>query len=110
MKQFAVIGLGAFGNSVVKALYEMDQEVLSRIGADRVIFPERDMGVRMAHSLASSNVLDIIELSPDYSLVEVAVPEAWVNKSLKDINLRAFYGLNAIAIRRGTGTRPVGVK
>lgn len=85
---------------VVKATNELCAKVLYKMGADRVIFPERDMGVRVARNLASSNVLDYIELSPDYSIAEIAADEDWFNKSLRELNLRSRCGINVMAIKR----------
>ncbi|KPU42122.1 Ktr system potassium uptake protein A [Oxobacter pfennigii] len=87
---------------IAKAQNELHAKVLYRIGADRVVFPERDMGVRVAHNLVSSNILDYIELSPDYSIVEIAVISQWVGKTLKELNMRANYGINVMAIKRGS--------
>lgn len=86
---------------VGKAQNDLHAKVLYKIGVDKVIFPERDMGMKIAHHLASTNIIDYIELASDYSLVEVtAIPE-WVGKSLRQINMRAVYGLNVVAIKRG---------
>jgi trk system potassium uptake protein TrkA len=85
---------------IAKAQNELHAKVLYRLGADRVVFPEREMGVRVAHNLTSSNLLDYIELSPDYSIAEiVAIPE-WRNKTLREANMRAKYGINVMAIKR----------
>jgi K+ transport systems, NAD-binding component len=86
---------------VVKALSELHAKVLYKIGADRVIFPERDMGIRVAHNLISTNILDYIELSPDYSIAEVSAEKEWENRSLRDLSLRSKYGINVMAIKRG---------
>ena len=67
---------------------------------DRVIFPERDMAVRVAHSLVVANVLDYIELSRDFSIIEIPAPKAFAGKSLKDLQLRNRFGLTLIAIKR----------
>lgn len=85
---------------IAKAQDEKHSKVLQRIGADRVILPEKEMGVRIAHNLVSSNILDYIELSADYSIIEIKVLRKWRGKSLKELNLRARYGINVIAIRR----------
>ncbi|WP_416198161.1 MAG: Trk system potassium uptake protein TrkA [Sporanaerobacter sp.] len=85
---------------IAKAQSELHGKVLSKIGADKIIFPERDMGVRVAHNLVSTNVLDFIELSPDYSIVEItAIPE-WENKSLRELKLPTKFGINVMAIKR----------
>jgi len=75
-------------------------KVLYKIGADRVVFPERDMGLRVAHSLVSTSFLDYIELTPDYSIVELKAAKDWQGKSLKDLNIRAKYGINIMAIKQ----------
>lgn len=85
---------------IAKAQNSMHAKVLYKIGADRVVFPERDMGVRVAHNLFSSNILDYIELSPDYSIMEVAAISEWEGKSLRELNMRAKYGINIMAIKR----------
>lgn len=85
---------------ITKATNALHAKVLYKIGADRVVFPERDMGVRVAHNLVSSNILDYIELSPDYSIAEVISPEEWHNKTLGELNIRAQYGINVMAIKR----------
>ncbi len=86
---------------VAKAQNELHANVLYKIGADRVVFPEREMGVRVAHNLISSNILEYIELAPDYSIVETATLKEWVGKSLAEINVRARYGINVMAIKHG---------
>lgn len=86
---------------VAKAQDEMHAKVLYKIGADRVIFPERDMGVRLAHNLTSTNILDYIELAPDYSIMEITAPEKWIEKTLKENNIRAKYGVSVLAIKHG---------
>lgn len=85
---------------IAKAQNELHAKVLYKIGADRVIFPERDMGIRVAHNLASSNILDYIELSPDYSIAEISAIPEWIGKSLREINMRSRYGINVMAIKR----------
>lgn len=84
---------------LAKAQNELHARVLRKIGVDRVVFPERDMGMRLAHNLVSSNILDFIELSSDHSLVEINVQETWTGNSLKDLNMRAKYGVNVMAIK-----------
>lgn len=86
---------------VVKARNELHGRVLNKIGVDKVIFPERDMGVRVAHSLVSPNILDFIELSEDYSIMEISAGKAFSGKSLKELNFRARFGCNVIAIKNG---------
>lgn len=85
---------------LAKAQNELHAKVLYKIGADRVVFPERDMGLRVAHSLVSTSFLDYIELTPDYSIVELKAAKDWKGKSLKDLNVRAEYGINIMAIKQ----------
>lgn len=94
---------------IAKAQSEMHARVLEKIGVDRVIFPERDMGVRLAHSLVSTSVLDYIDFSDEYSIVEVRALPEWYQKSLREIKMRSTYGVNVIAIRhidRGISVSP----
>lgn len=86
---------------IAKAQTELHAKVLKKIGADRIIFPERDMGSRVAHNLTSRNILDYIELSPEFSILEVEALKSWSGKNLKDLRLRNKYGVNVIAIKRG---------
>ncbi|MGI6550205.1 MAG: potassium channel family protein [Syntrophomonadales bacterium] len=86
---------------VAKAINERHGRVLEKLGADKIVYPERDMGERVAHYLVSANLLDYIEISDKYSLSEVTTPQNMVNKSLKQTNLRVKYGVNVIAIKRG---------
>lgn len=86
---------------LAKASEPIHGKILERIGADSVIFPEDDMGVRVAHRLISHNVLDYIELSDEYDMSNTLVPEQWIGKSISDLNIRAKYGLNIVAVRSG---------
>ena len=85
---------------ITKANNAMHAKVLYKIGANRVIFPERDMGIRVAHNLCSSNILDYIELSPDFSIAEIVTPKEWEGHSLKELDLRVRYSVNVVAIKR----------
>ena len=86
---------------VCKAHDDTHRRVLEKIGADRVTIPEQENAVRLARSLSSLNVLDYIELSEDYGIVEIPAPRSWHEKSLKELNVRAKLGVNILAIRRG---------
>lgn len=86
---------------ICKAKDDLTAKILSKIGADKVVFPERDMGVKLANNLVSKNILEFIELDPKYSIVEVSVSEKWYGKSLQQINFRERYGINVVAIKRG---------
>ncbi|MDQ1912135.1 TrkA family potassium uptake protein [Paenibacillus sp. GD4] len=88
---------------VAKALSDLHGKVLEKLGVDRVIFPERDMGIRVAHQLASPNLLDFIELSKDYTIVELSVPKRLCGYSLKDLDPRARYGCSVVAINKKQG-------
>lgn len=88
---------------VVKAQSSLHGKVLEKIGADRIIYPERDMGVRVAHNLTSTNILDYIELSPDFSILEIAALNKWIGKTLSGLRLRNKYGVNVIAIKNSKG-------
>ena len=85
---------------VCKAHDETHRRVLEKLGADRVVIPEKENADRLAKSLSSPNVLDYIELSEDYGIVEVPVPRVWLGKSLKELNVRAKLGVNILAVRR----------
>lgn len=85
---------------VAKAHDETHRRVLEKLGADRVVIPEKEYADRLAKSLSSANVLDYIELSEDYGIVEVPVPRVWLGKSLKELNVRAKLGVNILAVRR----------
>jgi len=85
---------------VCKAMNHLHGRVLEKIGADKIIYPEKDMGVRLAHNLVKHNVMDWIELSSDYSVVEITVPQKFVGKTLGELDLRVKYGINVIAIKK----------
>ena len=85
---------------VCKAKNDLHAKVLEKIGADRIILPEKDMGVRVAYNLVSSSILDYIELSPDYSIMEFQVLGEWSNKTLNELNLRSKYDINVMAIKQ----------
>ncbi len=86
---------------VAKAQNELHGKVLYKIGADRVVFPEREMGLRIAKNLVSDNILDYIELAPDYSIMEVVALPDWIGQTLKELDMRKNYGINVMAIKHG---------
>ena len=86
---------------VCKAHDETHRRVLEKLGADQVVIPEQEQASRLARSLSSPNVLDYIELSDEYGIIEVPAPMGWNGKSLKDLNVRAKLGINILAVRRG---------
>jgi trk system potassium uptake protein TrkA len=83
---------------IAKCGNEMDCKILSKIGADQVVFPERDSGLRLAKKLVNFGLVDLIELSKDASMFELNVRPEWIGKSLIDLNLRKKYGFNVVAI------------
>ena len=85
---------------VCKASDETHRQVLKKLGADRVVIPEQENAARLARSLASRNVLDYIELSEDYGIIDVPAPKSWWDKSLIELNVRAKLGVNILAIKR----------
>ncbi|ATW23926.1 potassium channel family protein [Candidatus Formimonas warabiya] len=84
---------------IAKANSALHGKVLERVGADKVVYPERDMGERLAHSLISTNILDYIDISPEYSVMEIAVGERLADKTLGELNLRAKYGVSVMVIK-----------
>lgn len=101
---FVTMNLKELGvkNVICKAANERFKAAMEKIGADRVIIPEYTMGVKLAESLSSGNVLDYISLSDDYSICEVGVPQGWIGKSIVDLKVRNKYGIGLMAVRRGT--------
>ena len=87
-------------NVIVKCSNEMHGKILSRVGADKVVLPEMESGIRLAKNLLSSGVVDILELTGNISLVEIDVKPEWIGKSLIDLNLRKKYSINVIAIQQ----------
>ena len=88
---------------VGKARSAVHHRVLEKIGADRVVFPEQEMALRLARNLANGDILNFIELSEEYSIMECRCPRQWQGKSIRELDVRARHRLNIIAIRRGGG-------
>ena len=86
---------------IAKAQNAAHAKVLYKIGANRVVFPEKEMGIKVAKGLLSSNVLELIDLAPEYSILEIKMSGEWIGKSLVEINMRRQYSISVIAIRRG---------
>ena len=84
---------------IAKCANETHRKILSKVGADKVVFPESESGIRLAKNLLSSGFVDVIELSNDVSLIELEVKPEWVGKTLIELNLRKKYAINVIAIR-----------
>ena len=87
---------------ICKAQSHVHRKVLEKIGADRVVFPEHEMGVKLAQGLSSSNVLNFIELSDDFGIVELEIPKSWQHRSIRDLDVRAKHHVNIIAVRKGS--------
>ena len=85
---------------ICKAQSHVHSRVLEKIGADRVVFPEYEMGAKLAQGLSSSNVLNFIELSEDYGILELSAPQSWQGKSLRELDVRNTYHVNIIALRK----------
>ncbi len=84
---------------ICKAQNEMYKRALERVGADRVLIPERDMALRLVQSLGSRSFLDYMDLAGDYAIAEFEAPRSWVGKSLKSLNVRSRYQVSVLAIR-----------
>ena len=88
-------------NVIAKCATEMHRKILLRVGADQVVFPENESGIRLAKNLLSSGFIDMISLSKDVSMVEIDVRDEWCGKNLIELNLRKKYGFNIVAIKKG---------
>lgn len=88
---------------IVKAYDEMQGKILAKVGADEIVYPERQMGVHLANDLAFNNLFDTIELTSEYSIADVDILDSWAGKTLKELKIREKYGVNVIAVKRGGG-------
>ena len=88
-------------NIIAKCANERQQKILLRVGADKVVFPEKESGIRLAKNLLSSGFIDMISLSKDVSMIEIDVKNEWVGQNLIELNLRKKYGFNIVAIKKG---------
>lgn len=86
---------------IAKCANEMHQKILSRVGADKVVFPENESGIRLAKNLLSSGFVDMVSLAKNVSMVELDVKPEWCGKNLIELNLRKKYSINVVALRRG---------
>ena len=86
---------------IAKCANEMHQKILLRVGADEVVFPENESGIRLAQNLLSSGFIDVISLSKDVSILEIDLRDEWLGKNLIELNLRKKYGFNIVAIKKG---------
>ena len=85
---------------VAKAVDELHAKVLRKVGVDRVVFPEREMGQRVAKSLVTPNILELMELAKDCQLVEITLPPKWRDQTIAGLNVRRKYGVSILAIHR----------
>ena len=85
---------------IAKASNALHGKILEKIGVDKVVFPERDMGIRMAQGLITPNIKDYIQLEPDYSVIEIEALTDFADKTLNELDLRKKYGINVLAIKR----------
>lgn len=90
---------------VAKAQTEQQGKILAKIGADRIIYPEHDSGVRLANQLTQSDILEFIEVSPEYIVKELNVPREFIGKSLRELQLPNKYQILVLAIKRGAKTQ-----
>lgn len=87
---------------VVKALDELHGKMLQKIGADKIIYSEKEMGIRVAHNLTSPGIVDYIEMNNNITVVTIHIPEEWIGKTLIDLDVRRKYHITVVAIRRQT--------
>ncbi|MFO7637069.1 MAG: TrkA family potassium uptake protein [Clostridia bacterium] len=87
---------------ISKAQDDLHAKVLVTVGANRVVFPERDMAIRVANNIASHNIIDSINLSSDYSIMETTVPDKWKGRTISELGIRNKYRVNVLAIKRGS--------
>lgn len=87
---------------LAKAKNDLHAKILKKVGADAVVFPEKETGIRIAHNLMMGNFFDAIELSSRYSIMEIDVPDEWSGRSLSDLNLRARFQVNVVGIKGQT--------
>ncbi|MFQ5456484.1 MAG: potassium channel family protein [Nitrospirota bacterium] len=87
-------------NIIAKAVTPIHGKVLANLGVTKVIFPERDVGIRLAHSLIAPNILEYLELYPGHSIMEIPVPKKLSGRNIKETQIRSIYGVNIIAIRK----------
>lgn len=86
-------------NVIAKCSNDMHYKILTKVGADKVVFPEKESGTRQAKNLLSSGFMDVIELSTEVSMIELDVKKDWIGKTLLELNLRKKYSINVIAVK-----------
>ena len=90
---------------IAKSANEMHQKILTRVGADKVVFPENESGIRLAKNLLSSGFVDMVSLAKNVSMIELDMKPEWVGKNLIELNLRKKYSINVVALRKGDMVR-----
>jgi trk system potassium uptake protein len=100
---FATMALKNLGvqNVIAKAGTALHGAILERVGADRVVYPEREMGTRVAHAFSTTHVIDYLDLAPGFGIVRFSPPPAWVGKSLRELDLVTRFQLSVVGLRRG---------
>ncbi len=91
---------------ISKAEREIQAKFLLRNGADEIVYPERDVATKLATKCNTHNIFDFIELTNEYAIFEIAIPGKWANHSLRDLNVRKEYGVNVLAVKKGTVLNP----
>lgn len=84
---------------IAKAKNKRYMQIFSKVGADRVVRPEKEMGMQVAKSLLNKNIIDMIDLDEDYSIMEIAAPRDWIGQSLRKLDVRNRFGVNVIGLR-----------
>lgn len=85
-------------NIIAKAQSEIHAKILEKVGADKIILPEHDMGIKLAHTLCNANIYDLVDISPEHSILSIKAPKEWIGKTLGTLSARDKYGVNIIAI------------
>ncbi|MGB8456061.1 MAG: TrkA family potassium uptake protein [Anaerocolumna sp.] len=89
---------------LVKTQDDFQEKILYKLGADKVILPEKDIGIKVARNLATDNFYEMIEISPDYSIISVTTPASWIGKTLGNLAVRSRYGINILAVKGSNNT------
>ena len=85
-------------NIIAKAQSEIHAKILEKVGADKVVLPENDMGIKLAHTLCNTSIYDLVDISPEHSIISIKAPREWIGKTLGNLSARDKYGVNIIAI------------
>lgn len=91
---------------IAKANQDIQEELLRQIGADEIVYPERDLAEKLAIRYNSNNVFDYIQLTEDYAIFEIPAPSSWRGKSIVDLNVRRKHKVNIIAVKKGEALQP----